>query len=53
MLGKPKKGKEWLERAEEINETKETERYMKRLEKQILIYDVVTRQLGLDEGLSP
>lgn len=51
MLGNPNKGKEWLERAEEIKETKETERYMERLKKQILVYEVVTRQLGLDEEI--
>ncbi len=47
MLGQPKMAKTWLERAKEVRETKESERYMKRLEDQILLHEVVMRQLGL------
>lgn len=49
MLGQPRKAKEWLEKAQEINETKDTEKYMKQLERQIVLYDVVNLQLGLDD----
>lgn len=49
MLGQPRRGKEWLEKAEEIKETKDSRKYMEQLERQIVLYDVVNMQLGLDE----
>jgi len=47
MLGRPRAGKEWLIKAKEVNHTKQVDKYMEILERQILIYDVVDRQLGL------
>lgn len=47
MLGRPRAGKEWLLKAKEVNHTKQVDKYMDILERQILIYDVVDRQLGL------
>lgn len=49
MLGQPEMAKTWLERAEELKETKETERYMEQIEDQILLHQVVMRQLGLKD----
>jgi len=47
MLGRPRAGKEWLLKAKEVNHIKQVDKYMAILERQILIYDVVDRQLGL------
>jgi len=47
MLGRPRAGKEWLQKAKEVIHTKQVDKYMEILERQILIYDVVDRQLGL------
>ncbi len=47
MLGRPRAGKEWLLKAKEVNHIKQVDKYMEILERQILIYDVVDRQLGL------
>jgi hypothetical protein len=51
MLGMPVDAKIWLQQAEEIKVTKDTGKYMERLEKQILLYEVVSRQLRIDEQL--
>ncbi|HKL02411.1 MAG TPA: DUF6340 family protein, partial [Cryomorphaceae bacterium] len=47
MLGRPKTAKSWLEKAREIEDRKQVSRYMEIIEKQILIYDVVDSQLGV------
>lgn len=47
MLGRPKVAKEWLLKAKAVDDTKQVQKYMEQLEKQILIYDVIDRQLGL------
>lgn len=49
MLGHPRLGKEWLQKAEEIKETKDSQKYMEQLERQIVLFDVVNLQLGLDQ----
>ena len=47
MLGRPRAAREWLLKAKEVDHTKQVDKYMDILERQILIYDVVDRQLGL------
>lgn len=47
MIGKPKIAKDWLLKAQKISPTKEVEKYMVIIDRQILIYDVVSSQLGL------
>lgn len=48
MLGRPRVAKEWLDKAGAIKSTNQVERYRATIREQILIYDVVDRQLGLD-----
>jgi hypothetical protein len=48
MLGRPRVAKEWLLRAQKLNDNMEVKNYMETLNKQILIYDVVDRQLGIE-----
>lgn len=47
MLGNPREAREWLEKAIAIKDTQEAFKYMRQIEKQILILDVVHVQLGL------
>lgn len=47
MLGNPREAREWLEKAIAIKDTQDAYKYMRLLEKQILILDVVHVQLGL------
>lgn len=47
MLGMPVDAKIWLEQAEAIKSTSQTKQYMEKLEEQIIIYELVRRQLGL------
>ncbi len=47
MMGEPKLAKEWLQKAEELKTTKHTTAYMERLATQILLYEVVSAQLGI------
>jgi hypothetical protein len=47
MLGNPREAKEWLDKAIAINDTKDAQKYMGQVEKQILILDVVHVQLAL------
>ncbi|MCA1764051.1 MAG: DUF6340 family protein [Flavobacteriales bacterium] len=47
MLGRPKTAKTWLQKAREIDDKKQVSRYMEIIDQQILIYDVVDRQLGV------
>ncbi len=48
MLGMPRDAMGWLEMAEEVRVTKDSKKYKERLEKQMLIYDLVNLQLGID-----
>lgn len=50
MLGRPRVAREWLIKARAIRETGRVQKYDAILKKQILIYDVVDRQLGLDDA---
>src|SRR5690606_33124223 len=47
MLGRPKVAKEWLLKSIEIQKTKKAEDYLETLNRQIVIYEVVDKQLGL------
>ncbi len=47
MLGRPKLAKDWLEKAITDKPTKQAQKYMVILDKQILIYDVIDDQLGM------
>ncbi|NEN24450.1 hypothetical protein G3O08_13140 [Cryomorpha ignava] len=47
MLGRPKVAKEWLLKSIEIQNTNKAEDYLETLNRQIVIYEVVDRQLGL------
>ncbi len=47
MLGNPREALDWLNQAIAIKDTKDAAKYKKTLEKQILIYDVVNKQLGI------
>lgn len=47
MLGSPKAAKEWLLKAKEVNHIKQVDKYMEIIDRQIIIYEVVDRQLGL------
>lgn len=47
MLGRPKTAKSWLEKAREIEDRKQINRYMEIIDRQILVYDVVDSQLGV------
>jgi len=48
ILGKPKVAIEWIERAKLINPNKRTRDYAKRLDRQLVIYEVVNSQLGIE-----
>lgn len=47
MLGRPKLAKDWLEKAMLDKHTKQADKYMVILDRQILIYDVIDAQLGM------
>lgn len=47
MLGNPREARDWLNKAAAIKKTKNLKRYMAILDRQILVYDVVNRQLGI------
>lgn len=47
MLGRPKIAKDWLIKAKAVDDTKQVKKYMEQIDRQILIYDVIDRQLGL------
>lgn len=47
MMGRPKVAKEWLLKSIEIKSTKNTEKYLETLNRQIVVYEVVDRQLGM------
>jgi hypothetical protein len=48
ILGRPKVAKTWIDRAIAINPEKMARNYAKKIDKQILIYEVVNRQLGIN-----
>lgn len=48
MLGQPRVAKEWIEKAIELKSTGMARKYLETIKEQILIYDVVNRQLGLE-----
>lgn len=48
MLGKPRLAMEWLEKAKAIKDNRRVAKYTDVLKKQILVYEVVDEQLGLD-----
>jgi hypothetical protein len=48
ILGKPKVAIEWIDRAKMINPNKRTRDYADRLDRQLLIYEVVNSQLGIE-----
>lgn len=47
MLGSPKVAKEWLLKSMDIKKTKNTEKYLETINRQIVVYDVVDKQLGI------
>jgi hypothetical protein len=47
ILGKPKVAKEWIGRAIQLDPNRQARAYAKEIDKQIVIYDVVNRQLGI------
>lgn len=47
MLGSPKVAKDWLLKSMEIKSTKKATKYLETIERQIIIYEVVDRQLGI------
>ena len=47
MLGSPSVAKDWLTRSMEIKADKKSKKYLETLERQIVVYDVVDRQLGI------
>ncbi len=47
MLARPRVAKDWLLKAIELRDTKQAQDYLAKIKKQVLIYDVVDRQLGL------
>ena len=47
MMGRPKVAKEWLLKSIEIKSTKNTEKYLETLNRQIVVYEVVDQQLGI------
>lgn len=47
MLGRPKVAKEWLLKSMEVKKTKKAEEYLETINRQIVIYEVVDKQLGL------
>jgi tetratricopeptide (TPR) repeat protein len=48
IIGQPRVAIEWINRAKLINPTKRTLKYAELLERQILIYEVVNSQLGIE-----
>ncbi len=48
MLGQPRVAKEWIEKALKVKSTAMGRKYLETIKEQILIYDVVNRQLGLE-----
>jgi|SRR5690554_6190072 len=47
MLGSPKLAKEWLLKSMEIKKTKNANRYLETINRQIIVYEVVDKQLGI------
>jgi|SRR5690554_5600246 len=47
MLGSPKVAKDWLLKSMAIKKTKNAEKYLETINRQIIVYDVVDRQLGI------
>lgn len=48
ILGQPRVAIEWIDRAKMINPTKKTLKYAEVLDRQMLIYEVVNSQLGVE-----
>jgi hypothetical protein len=48
ILGQPRVAIEWIDRAKMINPTKKTLKYAEVLDRQLLIYEVVNSQLGVE-----
>lgn len=48
ILGQPRIALEWIERAKLIKPSKKTLKYEELLKKQMLVYEVVNRQLGIE-----
>lgn len=48
ILGRPKVAKEWITRAIALNPEQMARNYAEKIEKQILVYEVVNRQLGIN-----
>lgn len=48
MLGRPTVAKDWIERAIEVKSTGRAQRYLETLQEQILVYEVVNKQLGIE-----
>lgn len=48
ILGQPRLALEWINKAKLINPTKKTLKYAEKLEQQVLIYEVVNSQLGIE-----
>lgn len=47
IMGNPRLAKEWIEKAMALDPNRQTRSYAKEIEKQIVIYEVVNRQLGI------
>lgn len=47
MLGSPKVAKDWLLKSMDIKKTKNTEKYLETINRQIVVYEVVDKQLGI------
>jgi len=47
IMGTPRVAKEWIDRAMVLDPNRQTRQYAEQLEKQIVIYEVVNRQLGI------
>jgi hypothetical protein len=48
LFGKPRVAKEWIEKAISVNPSRKAIDYKKEIEKQVLIYEVVNSQLGIN-----
>lgn len=47
MLGSPRVAKDWLTKSIEFKSTKHSKKYLETLERQIVVYEVVDKQLGI------